>query len=280
MPQKKPTRKKNGTRAAAKTPRTNKTAAAKPAPRRATRKHSATEKPPQLPASYGTQRLHLVARDPRWLYAEWDFTRAQSRTLAKLSADGHLHLRIHRDSFSGLVVAEVELPDAVQHWFLPVARGETRYVAELGYRNAQKNWVAVAQSAPVVTPTEKLAADDSAMFATIPQDVPFKKIIETLGASVAQNIPLVEVIRQCRARLPGFDVFSAARNWMPAQTRELSRIAGIRQIRSRIERELASLTAANIITGRAEDFAPDSQEPEDALLSADGWSGGWSGDWS
>src|SRR5205823_14954280 len=31
----------------------------------------------ELPESYGTKRLLLAARDPRWLYAHWDLTREQ-----------------------------------------------------------------------------------------------------------------------------------------------------------------------------------------------------------
>jgi len=33
----------------------------------------------ELPESYGTRQLFLAARDPRWLYAHWDFTAEQLR---------------------------------------------------------------------------------------------------------------------------------------------------------------------------------------------------------
>ena len=33
----------------------------------------------ELPESYGTRRLFLAARDPRWLYAYWDFSWQQLR---------------------------------------------------------------------------------------------------------------------------------------------------------------------------------------------------------
>ena len=51
-----------------------------------------------LPESYGTQQLFLAARDPRWLYAHWDFTPAQLTKYNALSADGHLLLQLYRDA--------------------------------------------------------------------------------------------------------------------------------------------------------------------------------------
>src|SRR5438034_3219358 len=51
----------------------------------------------ELPAAYGTGRLFLAARDPHWLYANWDLTREQQSRYNAQSADGHLILRI----FSG-----------------------------------------------------------------------------------------------------------------------------------------------------------------------------------
>src|SRR3954465_9670468 len=44
----------------------------------------------ELPEAYGTKRLLLAARDPRWLYAHWDLTRDQLKEYNSLSADRHL----------------------------------------------------------------------------------------------------------------------------------------------------------------------------------------------
>jgi hypothetical protein len=220
----------------------------------------------KLPEAYGTGRLFLVARDPRWLYAHWDFSRDEQRA----HNDGKLTLRVHRDSTSGALVSEVKLPADARHWFLPVARGETRYIAELGYNHPRGGWVVVATSDVVVTPSESIAPETAALFATIPPGVPFKKVLKSINASVAQNLPLIEIIRQFRDQLPGFDVFPAERNWTPAQTRELSRLAGVRQIHRRLVRELASLTAANIPSSETESLSE-----EDLFASA---SSSWSGD--
>ncbi len=48
----------------------------------------------ELPESYGTKKLFLTARDPHWLYANWDLTAEQQKELNAASTDGHLILRI------------------------------------------------------------------------------------------------------------------------------------------------------------------------------------------
>ncbi len=246
-----------------------KAAAVKKPVSRTTKNISADAKPTKLPEAYGTGRLFLVARDPRWLYAHWDFSRDEQRAFN----GGNLILRVHRDSTSGALVSEVKLPADARHWFLPVARGETRYIAELGYNHPRGGWVVVATSDVVVTPSESIAPEMTALFATIPSGVPFKKVLKSINASVADNLPLIEIIRQFRDQLPGFDVFPAERNWTPAQTRELSRLAGVRQIHRRLVRELASLTAANILTGDTEVTDKASGEIDFSTSSSSSWSG-------
>ena len=43
----------------------------------------------ELPEAYGTERLLLTARDPRWLYAHWDFTLEQLRRYNARAVDRH-----------------------------------------------------------------------------------------------------------------------------------------------------------------------------------------------
>src|SRR3984957_5738375 len=50
---------------------------------------------PELPEAYGTKKLFLTARDPHWLYANWDLTQEQLLKLNAKSAEGHLILRIY-----------------------------------------------------------------------------------------------------------------------------------------------------------------------------------------
>ena len=50
-----------------------------------------------LPEAYGTKKLFLTARDPHWLYANWDLTHDQQSKLNARSAEGHLILRIYAE---------------------------------------------------------------------------------------------------------------------------------------------------------------------------------------
>ena len=49
----------------------------------------------ELPESYGTRRLFLAARDPRWLYAYWDFSWQQLRDAEQESPEGKVFLQIY-----------------------------------------------------------------------------------------------------------------------------------------------------------------------------------------
>lgn len=205
----------------------------------------------KLPEAYGTKQLFLIARDPRWLFAQWDFTAAEQRALNQLSADGHLTLHIFKDSPAGEPVAQVKIQAEARHWFVPVGHGETRYVAELGYHRKHGGWVSVARSKPVVTPPDTIAPDMAVMMATIPPDVPFQEVMQKFGALLAKNLPLVAAIEKIRAtgwdQFPEVAVFPAAQHWTPKQARELARIAGAQSIRNRIAGELAALSSADIL---------------------------------
>jgi len=246
----------------------------------------------KLPEAYGSRQLFLVARDPRWLYAHWDFSRAEQHALNLLSTDGHLHLRIHKGSIRGRLVTEVKIHAESHHWFLPVGRGETHYVAVLGYNSPRDGWVGVACSNPVLTPPETIAPDMSILQATLPPDVPFQEVLETIGITVAETRPLIEVIRQFRAagrtELPQISVVRKEQHWTPAQARVLDRIAGAQRIRSRMAEELASLTAAHILPEirpaeesppAAEEAVEDSEDLLSGLRSSEAAfspTGGWS----
>lgn len=56
----------------------------------------------ELPEGYGTKKLFLTARDPHWLYANWDLTQEQQARLNARSGDGHLVLRIYPGGWRGM----------------------------------------------------------------------------------------------------------------------------------------------------------------------------------
>src|SRR5207249_9843240 len=86
----------------------------------------------ELPEAYGTARMLLTARDPHWLYAHWDLTREQLRAHNKASADGHLVLRIYKNSIEGTPVTEVHVHPESTNWFVNVPDSGSNYFAQLG----------------------------------------------------------------------------------------------------------------------------------------------------
>ena len=121
-----------------------------------------------LPATYGTGKLLLVARDPHWLYAHWDLSEPQQRRYNALSADRHLVVRLTPGTISGHSSSEIHVHPESRHWFIHVDRAATQYTAELGYHRTNAEWVTVAASTPVRTPPDTASKDRTERFATIP----------------------------------------------------------------------------------------------------------------
>lgn len=138
----------------------------------------------ELPEAYGTKSLFLVARDPEWLFAQWDFTRAQQRQANARSADGHMVLRIHLDKLGPAPLLDVHLRPDSRHWFVRVGRGVAAYVAELGYyRRRDRAWQQLAVSEVVWTPGTKGVQTEAAEFATIPAHVPLPELAARVRAA-------------------------------------------------------------------------------------------------
>ncbi len=122
----------------------------------------------RLPEAYGTERLSLLARDPHWLYAQWDLTLEQQRRYNALSADHHLVVRVHPETPAGQPVIEAGVHPEARHWFIQVERAGITYVAELGYYQADRRWLAIATSAGATTPPDTVSAETAVRFATMP----------------------------------------------------------------------------------------------------------------
>jgi uncharacterized protein len=215
----------------------------------------------ELPEAYGTERLLLVARDPRWLYAHWDLTREQLRKHNSLSKDGHMVLRIYKNAITGAPVTEIHVHPESRNWFVPVDQGGTKYVGQLGYYDQHGDWSLISTSAATLTPPDSLSEDLTVRFATIPSDVPFQQLVSLVKAAVRSNLPLVEVLQQLRAS--GFKDLPSTREvesatWTSEQERALAKVISMdamrrvwmgsveitELIRRQLEREISSAVAA------------------------------------
>jgi len=154
----------------------------------------------ELPEAYGTGRLFLAARDPRWLYASWDFTREQQNELNARSRDGHLILRILVEGEKRPAVPEIHVHPESRNWFVNVPRAETRYAAEIGFYGKDGNWRSVSVSQSTFTPPEAPSEDLTAEFATIPPQVTFRQVLEVVEQFVTrkEGQPLLETVAEAQ----------------------------------------------------------------------------------
>jgi len=230
----------------------------------------------ELPEAYGTQRLLLVARDPRWLYAHWDLTTDQLGQHNAASRDGHLIVRVFREQAAGKPVVEQHVHPESRHWFIHVGRGGAKYIAQLGYHDRGGAWTTVATSSATLTPPDVLSDDTSVRFETIPIEVPFKKLLELIKGAVTEHTPLVEALHELREAghpaLPKLSAGSTVSHWTPEQERALAQIVSIDEvrrvwmgsleitelIRRSLEREISSQAAAALARGEQLDVPPPS----------------------
>lgn len=215
----------------------------------------------ELPVAYGTGRLFLTARDPHWLYANWDLTREQQSRYNAQSADGHLILRVYMGFAQGQAVAEIHVHPESRYWFAPVERAATQYVAELGYYRSGRKWKSVATSGTTLTPPDTMSPDTNIAFATIPVEVPFEELVAIVRRAAREHLPLAQALEELRKRdhpeLP-LAAAAAVAEWTPAQERALAQVINIDQvrrvwigsleitelIRRQFEREISSIGAA------------------------------------
>jgi len=144
----------------------------------------------ELPAAYGTEKVLLLARDPHWLYVHWDLAERQQRRYNALSVDRHLVVRVQPGTIANHPSSEIHVHPESRHWFIHVERAATQYVAQLGYYQADRQWVAVATSGPTMTPPDTISPDRTLRFATIPADRPLRQMARPPTAEAESPVAL------------------------------------------------------------------------------------------
>jgi hypothetical protein len=188
----------------------------------------------ELPEAYGTAQLLLAARDPHWLYAHWDLTREQQRNYNSLSTDRHLVLRVYLEEVAGKPVGEIHVHPESRHWFVPVERAGAKYIAAIGYYDANKKWTTISVSAPTLTPPDAVSGDTSVEFTTVPWELPMAKLLSLVKGAVKENLPLAEALQALRAQgHPGLPALLAPEpgQWTAAQERALAKVVSMDEVR-------------------------------------------------
>ncbi|MCX7887017.1 MAG: DUF4912 domain-containing protein [Verrucomicrobiae bacterium] len=149
----------------------------------------------ELPESYGTAKLFLIARDPHWLYAYWDLTRQQMDDLRRRAADGRVLLRLFEKNIPA-PVQELTLTQEARNWYISGVRPATTYHAHLGCWLADGRFHIAATSSEATTPPAVVSTDTTVRFATIPVDVPLEELLRVVRAYTADGQPLAEALHR------------------------------------------------------------------------------------
>jgi hypothetical protein len=114
---------------------------------------------PELPESYGDNRIVLLPRDLAWLFAYWDLA-VEYKEAARAAGGSVLALRLYDvtgidfDGTNARAMVEHECAEWARSWYLPTPAPDRDYVVEIGYRGADQ-WFPLARSNKVSVPSDQ-----------------------------------------------------------------------------------------------------------------------------
>ena len=138
----------------------------------------------ELPRSYGTDAIFLVAQEPHWLFTYWDID-------ISLHPGGKTFLRVSGDG--DLIESEIEVPFETRNWYIPVNKAGAEYTVEIGYYRASQ-WNALARSITVKTPKDTISESEDFDYATIPLHLSFQKLMENIQSTVHGGETLLQAL--------------------------------------------------------------------------------------
>jgi len=138
----------------------------------------------ELPRTYGTDTVFLVAQDPHWLFIYWDIAIAHH-------PGGRTFLRVFGPGKK--VESETEVPFETRNWHLPANEAGAEYFVEIGYYRGGQ-WKAIARSATIRTPQDKMSESEQFDFATIPLHVSFQKLMGRIQTTMQAGETLLQAL--------------------------------------------------------------------------------------
>lgn len=112
--------------------------------------------PGELPHSYGRDRLVILARDPRWIYAYWELSRVKDERL--LNAAKVLRVYdVSRIVFTGANARrffDVEIPGETDNWYIDTGDPGRSWCVELGARGPDRRFIPLLRSNTITAPPE------------------------------------------------------------------------------------------------------------------------------
>ncbi|MFC1807594.1 DUF4912 domain-containing protein [Candidatus Omnitrophota bacterium] len=133
-----------------------------------------------LPSSYNKTQVRLIARDPYWIYAYWEVSPSAIQSArAKLGNDfDHSKhcLRMYDVSlvdFNGSNANssfDIEVQYYNNNWYVNLSNDGVSYVADIGLRSPNGEFVTLARSNSVTTPRENSSPRNDLMWMDIEED--------------------------------------------------------------------------------------------------------------
>ena len=135
----------------------------------------------ELPQSYGSDTIFLIAQEPHWLFTYWDIDISRH-------PGGKTFLRVYQDEKT--IEAEIEVPFETRNWYIPVKHAGSKYTVEIGY-NRGSVWNVIARSYTIETPSDRLSESDQFNYATIPLHLSFQKLMDRIQEAVKSGESLI-----------------------------------------------------------------------------------------
>ncbi len=151
-----------------------------------------------LPSTYDEDTLFLVARDPRWLFAYWDFDWTKFSASKMRYGYAQFFLKILQST--GHQETMVEINPEARNWYVPVNHPNTTYYSEIGYFDQEGAWRGIVKSSTAHTPADGLAPEaQSDDFATVPVHLSFERLLELVRERMTEGETLIAAL----ARIAG-----------------------------------------------------------------------------
>jgi hypothetical protein len=138
----------------------------------------------ELPQSYGSDTIFLIAQEPHWLFTYWDIDISRH-------PGGKTFLRVYEGEKT--VEVKIEVPFETRNWYIPVKRAGAKYTVEIGY-NRGSVWKVIARSHTIETPPDHLSDSDQFDYATIPLHLSFQKLVESIQQGIQTGETLITAL--------------------------------------------------------------------------------------
>ena len=150
-----------------------------------------------LPRSYGTETLCLMARDPGTVFAYWDIDWPGA-----FREQPPMHRKVHLRLLTpdGAEITSVEVEPMAGNCYVTVPDADSAYRGEIGYFSPPTVWNRLASSEVVTTPADTLAETEEVDFATVPFHLSFQHMIDRLRISKQENTSLTSMLVDLRER--------------------------------------------------------------------------------